>query len=61
MSLQQQLLDLGELFNFADLSTLTQNIPIEWVASPSGGDCPAIRCSGWCLAWFCFATSQSMK
>jgi len=33
MSLQQQLLDLGELFNFADLSTLTQNIPIEWVAS----------------------------
>ncbi len=33
MSLQQQLLDLGELFNFADLSTFTQNIPIEWVAS----------------------------
>ncbi len=33
MSLQQQLLDLGELFNFADLSTFTQNIPVEWVAS----------------------------
>jgi|TARA_A100001391_G_scaffold204601_1_gene200874 hypothetical protein len=33
ISLQQQLLDLGELFNFADLSTFTQNIPIEWVAS----------------------------
>jgi len=33
MSLQQQLLDLGELFNFSDLSTFTQNIPIEWVAS----------------------------
>jgi hypothetical protein len=29
MSLQQQLLDLGELFNFSDLSTFTQNIPIE--------------------------------
>jgi hypothetical protein len=33
MSLQQQLLDLGELLNFSDLSTFTQNIPIEWVAS----------------------------
>ncbi|XLY89585.1 IS4 family transposase [Ectopseudomonas mendocina] len=33
MSIQQQLLDLGELFNFSDLSTFTQNIPIEWVAS----------------------------
>lgn len=33
MSLQQQLLDLGELFNFSDLSTFTQHIPIEWVAS----------------------------
>ncbi|WP_137823894.1 IS4 family transposase [Pseudomonas sp. D(2018)] len=33
MSFQQQLLDLGELFNFSDLSTFTQNIPIEWVAS----------------------------
>lgn len=33
MSLQQQLLDLGELVNFSDLSTFTQNIPIEWVAS----------------------------
>lgn len=32
MSFQQQLLDLGELFNFSDLSTFTQNIPIEWVA-----------------------------
>ncbi len=33
MSLQQQLLDLGELVNFSDLSTFTQNIPVEWVAS----------------------------
>ena len=33
MSLQQQLLDLGELFNFSNLSIFTQNIPIEWVAS----------------------------
>jgi len=33
MSVQQQLLDLGDLFNFSDLSTFTQNIPIEWVAS----------------------------
>lgn len=33
MSLQQQLLDLGELLNFSDLSTFTQHIPIEWVAS----------------------------
>lgn len=33
MSIQQQLLDLGDLFNFSDLSTFTQNIPVEWVAS----------------------------
>lgn len=33
MSVQQQLLDLGELFNFSDLSTFTQNIPIEWIES----------------------------
>lgn len=33
MSFQQHLLDLGELFNFSDLSTFTQNIPIEWVES----------------------------
>ncbi|EGH49326.1 transposase, partial [Pseudomonas syringae pv. pisi str. 1704B] len=31
MPIQQQLLDLGDLFNFSDLSTFTQNIPIEWV------------------------------
>lgn len=33
MPIQQQLLDLGDLFNFSDLSTFTQNIPVEWVAS----------------------------
>lgn len=33
MSFQQSLLDLSDLFNFSDLSTFTQNIPIEWVAS----------------------------
>jgi hypothetical protein len=33
MSVHQDLLDLGELFNFCDLSTFTQNIPIEWIAS----------------------------
>jgi len=33
MSVQQDLLDLGDLFNFCDLSTFTQNIPLEWVAS----------------------------
>lgn len=33
MSFQQQLLDLGELFNFTDLSAFTQNIPVEWVES----------------------------
>lgn len=33
MSVQQDLLDLGDLFNFCDLSTFTQNIPIEWVVS----------------------------
>ncbi|RON03734.1 IS4 family transposase, partial [Pseudomonas brassicacearum] len=27
------MLDLGDLFNFSDLSTFTQNIPVEWVAS----------------------------
>lgn len=31
--IQQQLLDLGELFNFSDLSAFTQNIPVEWVSS----------------------------
>lgn len=33
MAVQQQLLDLGDLFNFSDLSTFTQNIPVEWVSS----------------------------
>lgn len=33
MSFQQHLLDLGDLFNFSDLSTFTHNIPIEWVES----------------------------
>jgi hypothetical protein len=33
VSIQQQLLDLGYLFNFSDLSTFTQNIPLEWVSS----------------------------
>ncbi|MHA6128848.1 IS4 family transposase [Pseudomonas fluorescens group sp. PF-1] len=33
MSVQQDLLDLGDLFNFCDLSTFTQNIPLEWIAS----------------------------
>jgi len=33
MSVQQDLLDLGDLFNFSDLSTFTQNISVEWVAS----------------------------
>lgn len=33
MSIQQQLLDLGYLFNFSDLSTFTQNIPLVWVSS----------------------------
>ncbi|AZE66197.1 Transposase DDE domain-containing protein [Pseudomonas synxantha] len=36
MSVQQELLDLGDLFNFSDLSTFTQNIPVEWVASALG-------------------------
>ncbi|KRP41335.1 transposase [Pseudomonas synxantha] len=30
------MLDLGDLFNFSDLSTFTQNIPVEWVASALG-------------------------
>lgn len=33
MPIQQSLFDLGELFNFSDLSTFTHNIPIEWVES----------------------------
>jgi len=33
VSIQQQLLDLGDLSNFSDLSTFTQNIPVEWVSS----------------------------
>ncbi|TCS42999.1 IS4 family transposase [Reinekea marinisedimentorum] len=31
MPFQQSLLDLNDLFNFADFSTFTHNIPIEWV------------------------------
>lgn len=33
MRFQQSLLDLGDLFNFSDLSTFTHNIPVEWVES----------------------------
>lgn len=33
MSFQQSLLDLYDLFNFSDLSTFTQHIPVEWVES----------------------------
>lgn len=33
MHFQQSLLDLSDLFNFSDLSTFTQNIPVEWVES----------------------------
>ena len=33
MYFQQSLLDLSDLFNFSDLSTFTQNIPVEWVES----------------------------
>ncbi len=33
MPIQQSLLDLGETFNFSDLSTFTHNIPVEWVES----------------------------
>ena len=33
MLIQHQLLYLGNLFKFSDLSTFTQSIPVEWVAS----------------------------
>lgn len=33
MSLQQSLFDIDVLHSFSDLSTFTQNIPIEWVES----------------------------
>ena len=33
MSLQERLFDLDDLHSFSDLSTFTQNIPIEWVES----------------------------
>lgn len=33
MAIQHDLLDLTELFNFSDLSSFTQHIPIEWVES----------------------------
>ncbi|WP_020406688.1 transposase domain-containing protein, partial [Hahella ganghwensis] len=33
MDFQQDLLDLSDLFNFSDLSSFTQNIPVEWVES----------------------------
>ncbi len=33
MSLQDRLFDLDDLHSFSDLSTFTQNIPIEWVES----------------------------
>lgn len=69
MSVQQELLDLGDRFNFSDLSTFTQNIPVEWVASALGLSSQAtirrrrlpIRCFGSFLAWRCFVTSRFMK
>jgi hypothetical protein len=30
---QQDVLDLGDLFDFCDLNTFAQNIPIDWVVS----------------------------
>ncbi len=33
MAVQQDLLNLSDLFNFSDISSFTQNIPIEWVES----------------------------
>ncbi len=33
MAVQQDLLNLSDLFNFSDISSLTQNIPIKWVES----------------------------
>lgn len=33
MAIQQDLLDLSDLFNFSDLSTFTHNLPVEWVES----------------------------
>ncbi|WP_197477333.1 transposase domain-containing protein, partial [Alcanivorax sp. HI0044] len=33
MSLQQSLFDIDALQSFSDLSTFTQNIPVEWVES----------------------------
>jgi hypothetical protein len=33
ISVQHNLLDLGDLFNVCDLSAFTQNIPTEWIAS----------------------------
>jgi len=33
MAIQQDLLDLSDLFNFSDLSTFTHNIPVEWIES----------------------------
>jgi hypothetical protein len=62
MSVQQDLLDI------CDLSTFTQNIPIEWVASALDLSSQAtIRrrrlpadqvCFGWYSAWRCFVTSR---
>jgi hypothetical protein len=66
MSVQQDLLDLGDLFSFCDLSTFTHNIPIDgssprWFcpARPSSADvaCLLTKCFGWCSAWRCFRTS----
>lgn len=33
MPIQSDLLDLNNLFNFSNISSFTQNIPIEWVES----------------------------
>ena len=70
MSVQQDLLDLGDLFNFCDLSTFTQNIPIEWVASALDLSsqatirrraCPRIKCFGWYWGWRYFEMSRFTK
>ena len=70
MSLQHSLLDIGELANFSDLSTFTQNIPVEWVESAlqlsekatiRRRRLPSEQVLGWCWVWRYFATSRLAK
>lgn len=61
MPIHQQLLDLGDVFNFFGFSTLAQNIPIEWVTSAFDLSAQPRFVNAVFPAWCCSATSPSIS